>query len=150
MRCHSVGTQIALLMALLGGVVAPCFAEHWVEIGKSGAAADTLLVDGDSLRMRDGFRVVDIMTRYAAPRAISHNVTFDRIVQTTAFDCKKRSYSLIHTVGYLGEQRFGSGKDLEGWQEHMSSLPGDSLTRRIFGIVCPDVVPDAPAAPPQP
>jgi hypothetical protein len=141
MRCRKPSR--ALLALLLAAVAPTCFAEHWVEIGTSGPNADTLLVDSDSLRMRDGFRVVDIMTRYATPHAISRNITFDRFVQTTAFDCKKRAYSLIHTVGYLGEQRYGSGNDLEGWQERMSPLPGDSLTQRIFAIVCPDFAPDA-------
>jgi hypothetical protein len=148
MRCRSAAAR-AVLLAALGAAASACFAENWVEIGSGGADADKLLLDSDSLRVQDGFRIVDIMTRYATPHAISRNVSFDRFVQTTAFDCKKRTYSLVHTVGYLGEQRFGSGKDLEGWEERMSPLPADSLTRRIFAIVCPDFVPDAPAASPK-
>jgi hypothetical protein len=119
-------------------VATPCLATDWVEIGQNGPNGDTLLVDRDSLRIRDEFRVLEIVTRFPQPRPNVHGVTLDRIVQTTAFDCKKRAYAYIRTVGYLGEQRVASSPDAEGWQQKMNPLPDDSLTTRIFAIACPE------------
>ena len=127
---------------LLGGFAMPCLATQWVEIGVTEPDHDTLLVDTDSLRMADGLRVLDIMTRYSNPRRNANDLLLDRFVQTTAFDCKKRTYALVHTVGYLGEQHFGSDHQVEGWQDKMSPLPDDSLSNRIFGIACPSASPD--------
>ena len=126
---------------VLLALAAPCHATHWVEVGVSGPESDTLLVDVDSLRVTDGLRVLDIMTRYAQPRRNVNDVMLDRFVQTTAFDCKKRTYALVRTVGYLGEQHFGTDREVEGWPDKMSPLPNDSLSNRIFGIACPSVQP---------
>jgi len=140
MRCHSpLGAVVATLA--LGAASTPCLATHWVEVGASGPNADTLSVDVDSLRVVDGLQVLDIMTRYAEPRRNVNDLTLDRFVQTTAFDCKKRTYALVRTVGYLGERHFGSDHDVEGWPDMMSPLPNDSLSNRIFGIACPSAQP---------
>lgn len=141
MRSHKRLCAVATL--LLGAPSTPCLATHWVEVGVSGPDSDTLLVDTDSLRMADGLRVLDIMTRYSAPRRNVNDLVLDRFVQTTAFDCKKRTYALVRTVGYLGEQHFGSDHEVEGWQDKMSPLPDDSLSSRIFGIACPSASPGA-------
>jgi hypothetical protein len=130
-------------MLLLGAASTPCLATHWVEVGVSGPDSDSLLVDTDSLRMADGLRVLDIMTRYSTPRRNANDLMLDRFVQTTAFDCKKRTYALVRTVGYLGEQHFGSDHEVEGWPDKMSPVPDDSLSKRIFGIACPS---DSPGA----
>ena len=134
----------ALFTLLIVAASTPCLAAHWVEVGVSGPESDTLLVDVDSLRMTDGLRVLDIMTRYAKPRRNVNDLMLDRFVQTTAFDCKKRTYALVRTVGYLGEQHFGSDREVEGWPDKMSPLPDDSLSNRIFGIACPAAQPGAP------
>ena len=134
----------AVVTALvLGAASTPCLATHWVEIGVTGPDSDTLLVDVDSLRMADGLRVLDIMTRYSNPRRNANDLMLDRYIQTTAFDCKKRTYALVHTVGYLGAQHFGSDHEVEGWQDKMSTLPDDSLSNRIFAIACPSASPGA-------
>jgi hypothetical protein len=135
--------RVALSALLIGATSTPSLAAHWVEIGSGGPHADTLYVDIDSLRTVDNFRVLDIMTRYATPRPNANDVTFDRYVQTTAFDCKNRAFALVRTVGYLGEQRFGSDQDVAGWQDKMSALPDDKLADRIFGIACPSAAPVA-------
>jgi len=133
----------ALLTLIIAAASPPGLAAHWVEVGVSGPESDTLLVDIDSLRVADGLRVLDIMTRYAKPRRNVNDLMLDRFVQTTAFDCKQRTYSLVRTVGYLGEQHFGSDHDVAGWPDKMSPLPEDSLSNRIFGIACPSAQPGA-------
>ena len=142
MRSHNWLCAVVATL-LLGAASTPCLATHWVNIGTGGPHSDTLFVDIDSQRTIDGYRVLDIMTRYAKPRPTKNDVMFDHYVQTTAFDCKNRTYALVRTVGYLGDQRFGSDHDLDGWQQQMSPLPDDTLAKRIFGIACPSAPPAA-------
>lgn len=132
-----------VLWLLAGGLAMPCLATQWVEIGATAPNSDTLLVDTDSLRIMGGLRVLDIMTRYAKPRPNANDLMLDRFVQTTAFDCQKRTYALVRTVGYLGEKSFTPEHDIAGWQSRMSPLPDDPLTARIFSIACPPASPDA-------
>lgn len=142
MRCRS--PLHALLVALaLGAASTQCLATQWLEIGTTGPNSDTLLVDTDSLRVQGGLRLLDIMTRYAKPRPNANDLMLDRYVQTTAFDCQKRTFALVRTVGYLGEKSFAPEHDAAGWQSKMSPLPDDSLTQRIFSIACPPPSPDA-------
>jgi hypothetical protein len=130
----------------LAAAAAPCLAAHWVKIGVSqpeGPESDTLLVDTDSLQIVGSWHVLDIMTRFAEPRPNKNDLVLDRYVQTTAFDCDKRTYALVRTVGYLGDQHFGSDHDVPNWQDKSSPVPDDSLTKRIFDIACSSAPPGA-------
>lgn len=128
----------ARLLALLLGVIAsvPSFAAHWVYIGKSGDTTDTIMMDTDSVRKVARFTMVDILTVYATPRVNSHDISMDRFLQKTAFDCAKHTFVALKTIGYLQGKRVGVSHVTADWKDEMVPIPGDPLSARIYRAVC--------------
>jgi len=93
-------------------------------------------VDLDSLRADGEYRVAVFLTIYAAPIPNSHSIKLDRIVQETAFDCAKHTYSLLSTVGYFAGKEVGKSSDRGNWREMFKGTPRDPVSRRAFGLVC--------------
>ena len=137
------------LTALLGlaalSVAAPTFASRWVEVGTSGVTTDKVMVDADSVTSIDQFKVVNVMRLYAAPRVNAHNITLDRHVQRTAFNCADRTFSGIRTVGFLGDKQVGSGPENSDWRTKMTAVGSDPLANRVLAIAC---APSSAAGPP--
>ena len=128
----------APMLALLLGVTAPvpAFAAHWVYIGKSAGAADTIMLDTDSVHKLDPFTFVDILTVYATPRANAYDITMDRFMQRTAIDCSKRTFVPVKTIGYLQGKRVGSSHETPDWRSKAVSIPDDAISNRIYDTVC--------------
>jgi hypothetical protein len=133
---HVGGTR---LLALLIGVSAsvPSLAAHWVAVGSAypGHGPGKVMVDTESVQKLDRFTIVDIMTVYATPIVNSHNITLDRFVHETAFDCARRTFVGMKTIGYLGGKRVGSSENAD-WRDEAAPLPNDALSNRIYGLVC--------------
>ena len=132
-----------LLLALCA-VSMPSLASRWVEVGNSGVTTDKVMVDTDSIRKVDDYRVVDIMTVYAAPRTNPNNITLDRHVQKTAIDCAARTFIGLITIGYVGEKRVGNSPETQDWRAKMKPLKGDGMTNRIYALVCNAALGGAP------
>lgn len=128
----------APLLALLLGVIAPVpsFAAHWIYIGKSSDGADKIMLDTDSLHQVGGFTLVDILTVYATPRMNSHDITMDRFMQRTAFDCAGHTYAAVKTIGYLQGKRVGDSHAMADWKSATVPIPRDPLSDRIYAAVC--------------
>ncbi|MGB6306218.1 MAG: serine protease [Steroidobacteraceae bacterium] len=135
------------LAPLAAAVLAtPGFASQWVEVGSSGVSTDKVMVDADSIQKIDEFKVADIMTVYPAPRTNVHNITFDRRVQKTAFNCAKRSFIGIQTTGYLDGKRVGSSPETADWRILLKPLNSDAMSNRIYALVCAaNAAPGTPA-----
>jgi S1-C subfamily serine protease len=127
------------LTALLGlaalSIAAPTLASRWVEVGNSGVTTDKVMVDADSVTSIDQFRVVNVMRLYAAPRVNAHNITLDRHVQRTAFNCADRTFG-IRTLGFLGDKQVGSGPEISDWRTKMTAVGSDPLANRVLAIAC--------------
>jgi hypothetical protein len=128
----------ARLLALLLGVLAPVpsFAAHWIYIGKTGDTADKIMLDTDSLQKVAQFTLVDILTVYATPRMNSHDITMDRFMQRTAFDCAKHTFVAVKTIGYLQGKRVGDSHETADWKDETVPIPDDSISARIYAAVC--------------
>jgi S1-C subfamily serine protease len=126
----------------------PCLAAKWADVGSAGVSTDKIMVDTDSLQKVDSFRVVDIMTVYSAARANSHNITLDRHVQRTAFNCADRSFVGIRTLGYLDGKQVGSSQETDDWRVKLHPLPQNPLSDRIYAIACAASIPVGEAAAP--
>lgn len=134
MRHFGGAGLLALLLGLLAPV--PSFAAHWVYIGKSGDSADSIMMDTDSVRQLAAFTIVDILTVYAAPRMNSHDITLDRFMQRTAFDCVKHTFVAVKTIGYLQGKRVGTSHSTVDWQDETVPIPDDPISARIYAAVC--------------
>ncbi|HEY6516178.1 MAG TPA: surface-adhesin E family protein [Steroidobacteraceae bacterium] len=128
----------ARLLALLLGVIAPVpsFAAHWIYIGKSSDSADRIMLDTDSLKKDGQFTFVDILTVYATPRMNSYDITMDRFMQRTAFDCKGHTFVAVETIGYLQGKRVGTSHATVDWKDETVPIPSDPLSDRIYAAVC--------------
>lgn len=126
------------LLALLLGLLAPlpAFAAHWIYIGQSGGSSDKIMMDTDSLHASAQYTIVDILTVYATARMNSHDITMDRFMQRTAFDCAKRTFVAVKTIGYLQGKRVGTSHETADWQDEMVPIPADPISARIFAMVC--------------
>ncbi len=128
---------------------APALASRWVEIGTEGVTTNKVLVDLDSLEIIDGFRVASIMTLLGEPRTNAHNITFDRRVQRTAFDCAGKLFVGLRTFGFLNDKQVGSSPETADWRSKLKPIGNDPMNNRALAVVCgapsPSVGAPAPA-----
>lgn len=134
MRHFGGARLLALLLAVTAPV--PSFAAHWIYIGKSSDGADKIMLDTDSLHKVGRFTLVDILTVYGTPRINSHDITMDRFMQRTAFDCAGHTYVAVRTIGYLQGKRVGTSHATDDWQSATVPIPKDPLSDHIYAAVC--------------
>ena len=134
MRHFGGARLLTLLLAVTA--TAPAFAAHWIYIGKSSDGADKIMLDTDSLHKVGHFTFVDILTVYATPRMNSHDITMDRFMQRTAFDCAGHTYVAVRTIGYLQGKRVGTSHTTDDWKSATVPIPKDPLSDRIYAAVC--------------
>ena len=135
--------KVALLVLIGSNAIAtPSLDSRWVEMGSHGVSTDKIMVDTDSVQKIDQFRVADIMTVYSAARTNAHNITLDRHVQRTAFNCADRAFIGIKTTGYLNGKQVGSSAETVDWRIKLTPMQSDPLSDRIYAVVC------APSLPP--
>lgn len=127
---------VVLVAPALVCLASPCAASRWVEVGNAGVSTDKVMVDADSVQKLDEFTVVDVMTLYGAPRVNKHNITLDRHVQRTAFNCPARTVIGISTTGYLGDKQVGSSPETVDWRNKMVPLGSNPLSNRVYTIAC--------------
>jgi hypothetical protein len=126
----------------------PCYATHWQAIGRpNDGSLGVAYVDLDSIHQDGIYRVAMFLTVYASPPPNVHDIKLDRIVQQTAFDCAKHTFSLISTVGYFeGKQSGKSHINDEDWKVRFKGVYADVFSQRAFDTTC-----NAPLAPnPEP
>jgi hypothetical protein len=126
----------------------PCYAAHWQAIGRpNDGSLGVAYVDLDSIHQDGIYRVATFLTVYASPPPNVHDIKLDRIVQQTAFECAKHTFSLISTVGYFeGKQSGKSHINDEDWKVRFKGVYADVFSQRAFDTTC-----NAPLAPnPEP
>jgi hypothetical protein len=144
LRAHWLAGTLA--MAALASQ--PCYAAHWQAIGRpNDGSLGVAYVDLDSIHQDGIYRVALFLTVYASPPPNVHDIKLDRIVQQTAFDCAKHTFSLISTVGYFaGKQSGKSHINDEDWKVRFKGVYADVFSQRAFDTTC-----NAPLAPnPEP
>jgi hypothetical protein len=135
------------LTALLAIASQPCFATRWQVVGRpSDGSLGVAYVDMDSIHQDGQYRVATFLTVYQAPPPNTHDIKLDRIAQQTAFDCAKRTFSLVSTVGYYAGKRSGMSHTGDDWKTKFKGLYPDAFSQRAFDVTC-----NAPLAPmPEP
>jgi S1-C subfamily serine protease len=137
-----------LALLAIGALAGPIFASQWLDVGSNGVSTDKVMVDADSIQKIDEFKVADIMTVLAAPSTNANKITYDRRVQKTAFDCVKRSFIGIQTIGYLDGKRVGSSPEVTDWRIKLIPMKSDPMSNRVYTLVCAaNAVPGTPARP---
>jgi S1-C subfamily serine protease len=121
-----------------------------VEIGTEGVTTDKVMVDLDSVETVDGFRVARIMTLFNAPRTNAHDITFDRRVQRTAFDCAGKMAAGIRTFGFMGEKQVGSSPETADWRNKLRPIGTDPMNNRALALICGAPAPGGPPAAQRP
>jgi hypothetical protein len=122
----------------------PSEAAHWQAVGP--AAGGVAYMDMDSVREEEGFRVALFLTIYSVAVPNAHNIKVDRITQETAFDCKRRQFTLRSTVGYFDGREVGLSSQKGDWRERFRAVPADAFSQRALDLAC-----NAPLAPqPEP
>ncbi len=144
-------TQRRLSYCLAGALAAlaaqPCFATHWQVIGRpNDGSLGVAYVDLDSIHQDGLYRVATFLTVYDSPPPNTHNIKLDRIAQQTAFDCDKRTFSLITTRSYFEGKQSGASHTGDDWKARFKGLYQDAFSQRAFDVTC-----NAPLAPdPEP
>jgi S1-C subfamily serine protease len=138
--------RVTLVLVAWMGAATPCLASRWLHVGSNGASTDKIMVDADSIQKVDQLRIADIMTVYPTPRKNPHDLTLDRHVQKTAFNCAEHSFVGIVTTGYLNDKRIGSSSETSDWKTKLVPLPKNALSDRIYAIVCSQSAPDGGTA----
>lgn len=124
-------------MVLLSALLAPSgFATNWRALGNSSSSLDKVYIDSDSVEQVDGFRIVRLMTVYSAPRTNKYKITMDSHIQKTAFDCERKMFSGIQTIGYLNGQQVGSNSAAADWETKMVRVGDDPYALRILTVAC--------------
>jgi hypothetical protein len=93
-------------------------------------------IDADSVRQESGFRVALFLTIYAYTVPNAHNIKLDRLTQETAFDCRKREFALVATVGYLQGKKIGGSSESTDWRQSFKALPQDAFSQRALDVTC--------------
>src|ERR1700731_1166902 len=115
---------VAGTLALVVLASQPCYATHWQAIGRpNDGSLGVAYVDLDSIHPDGIYRVALFLTVYASPPPNVHDIKLDRIVQQTAFDCAKHTFSLISTVGYFAGKQSGRSSPESGeWKTRFKGL----------------------------
>lgn len=115
-----------------------CYAAHWQEVGPAnGNSLGLVYMDMDSVHEDQGYRVALFLTVYASTVPNSHGIKLDRITQETAFNCAKREFALLETIGYFDGKKVGGSSAKEGdWKERARVVPQDSFSQRALDLTC--------------
>ncbi|HEY6483899.1 MAG TPA: surface-adhesin E family protein [Steroidobacteraceae bacterium] len=141
-RARSSAALLAILLCVLCGRAA---ATQWQELGTAAEApADHVYLDTDSIHQEDGYVMASFLTIFDKPRINSHQITMDRYVQKSAFDCKRKVVATVSTVGYLSGNEVGQSSDRGDWKQAFRPIP-DALSRAAFERVCSSLAAQAPA-----
>jgi hypothetical protein len=129
-----------------------CFAAHWQEVGPAnGDSIGLVYMDMDSVRDDQGYRVALFLTIYASTVPNAHGIKLDRITQETAFNCSKREFALLETIGYFDGKKVGGSSAKEGdWKERARVVPQDAFSQRALDLACNAGVARQPEATPMP
>jgi hypothetical protein len=107
-------------------------------------------MDMDSVREEEGFRVALFLTIYAVAVPNASNIKLDRITQETAFDCKRREFTLRSTVGYFNGKEVGLSSQKGNWREKFRAVPGDRYSQRALDLACNSPLAPQPEPTPTP
>jgi hypothetical protein len=148
-RRRSRSPYSAAVCGLLLLLAQPCYAAHWQEVGLTeGRSVGRVYVDLDSLRQEGLYRVAVFLTIYANIEHSAHDVPLDRISQKTAFDCKKRTFSLLSTAGYFQGKQMGMSSDKGDWRTSFKPVPLDAFSQEAYEVACTShLAPHGEAAP---
>jgi len=130
-----------------------CFAAHWQEVGPpaTGNSIGLVYMDMDSVHDDQGYRVALFLTIYASSVPNAHGIKLDRITQETAFNCGKREFALLETIGYFEGKKVGGSSAKEGdWKERARVLPQDPFSQRALDLACNAPVARQPEETPMP
>jgi hypothetical protein len=128
---------LAAMSGLITMLAIPAQASNWQRVGQPpGALPGVAYLDLDTLREEGGYRVATFLTIYAAGEPNANDIKLDRIAQETAFDCVKRTFSLLSTVGYLGGKKVGTSSDNGDWRESFKPVPADEFSRNAYSMAC--------------
>lgn len=152
-RANQGRSRKARLAAWLSMCLAPaCFAAHWQEVGPAnGSSIGLVYMDLDSVHDDQGYRVAVFLTIYASSVPNAHGIKLDRITQETAFNCGKREFALLETIGYFDGKKVGGSSAKEGdWKERARVVPQDPFSQRALDLACNAPVARQPEATPMP
>lgn len=134
-----------LIIALLALGSIPCHAARLQEIGESTKASlDKSYIDLDSISQEGDFRTATFLTVYEKARENSHGIKLDRHSQKTAFDCQRRRFSLITTIGFLDGKQIASSPTNTDWKNNFKEIPSDPFSQRSMTIVCGGTIAGSP------
>ena len=143
----------ACLAAWFSMCLAPvCYAAHWQEVGPaSGSSIGLVYMDMDSVHDDQGYRVAVFLTIYASPVPNPYGIKLDRITQETAFNCSKREFALLETIGYFEGKKVGGSSAKEGdWTGRARVVPQDPFSQRALDLACNAPLARQPEATPMP
>jgi hypothetical protein len=151
LRRRSRLPPLAAACGLLLLLAQPCYAARWQEVGLTeGRSVGLVYVDLDSVRQEGLYRVAVFLTIYANVEHSAHDVPLDRISQKTAFDCKKRTFSLLSTAGYFKGKQMGMSSDKGDWRTSFKPIPLDAFSQEAYDTACRSHVAAHPEAAPTP
>jgi hypothetical protein len=128
---------LVVLAAAASLISVPCEAARWKPVGSTGGATNGMVyMDADSVRQESGFRVALFLTIYGYAVPNAHNIKLDRLTQETAFDCNRREFALIATVGYLQGKKVGGSSEAADWRQTLKVLPQDGFSQRTLDLTC--------------
>jgi Surface-adhesin protein E len=140
MMFFSRRSRMVYLAGILGSMAflaQTCYAARWKEIGQlDSGSAGVVYVDLDSIREDGGYRIALFLTIYAAAAANIHSIRLDRISQETAFDCAKRTFALLYTIGYFEGKEVGKSSDKSNWKDGLKAMPQDGFSQRAYDVAC--------------
>jgi hypothetical protein len=152
-RADQGRSRKARLAAWLSMCLTPaCFAAHWQEVGPAnGSSIGLVYMDMDSVHDDQGYRVALFLTIYASSVPNAHGIKLDRITQETAFNCAKREFALLETIGYFDGKKVGGSSAKEGdWKERARVIPQDPFSQRALDLACNAPVARQPEEPAMP
>lgn len=134
---RSRAAYLAGILASMVLLAQTCYAARWKEIGQPDTGtAGVVYVDLDSIREDGGYRIALFLTIYSAAAANIHSIKLDRISQETAFDCTRRTFALIYTIGYFEGKEVGKSSDKSNWRDGLKALPQDGFSQRVYDVAC--------------
>jgi len=134
---RSPAAYLAGILASMTLLAQTCYAARWQEIGqRDTGSAGVVYVDLDSVREEGGYRIALFLTIYAAAAANVHSIKLDRISQETAFDCARRTFALLYTIGYFEGKEVGKSSDKSNWKDALKALPQDGFSQHAYDMAC--------------
>jgi len=126
---------ITITFLALGSI--SCQASRLQEIGESSSATlDKSYIDLDSISQEGNFRIATFLTVYDKARVNSKGLKFDRHTQSTAFDCQRKQFALISTVGYLDGKQIATSTPNPDWKNSFKDMPSTPFSQRTYTLVC--------------